>query len=258
MLQHISSPPPSPPQQAMAQMIKPDQASSTTTTTTTTAAAATNTSNTFLTYINPILGLKIQYPSNWLIKEHPYNPAGNSTIVTFFSSSKSASATGNISGVSGMFVPYIDIFVFDSKNMPLNELINGTINNIAKVNLNESKPITLNNGNNPAYMLVYTVAIGGDELFKKMQVWTINDGKVYVITYNSQAASYFNYLPTVQKIIHSIQITTTTTDHRTELNGSSPSLSSSSITKNQQQQQSNATNGETSSGNIVSGIPGLP
>jgi hypothetical protein len=254
MLQYISPPPP-PPQQAMAQMIKPGQ-TSTTMTTTTAAAAAANRSNTFLTYVNPILGLKIQYPYNWLIKEHPYNPAGNSTIVTFFSSSKSASATGNISGVSGMFVPYMDIFVFDSKNMPLNELINGTINNIAKVNLNESKPITLNNGNNPAYMLVYTVAIGGDELFKKMQVWTINDGKVYVITYNSQAASYFNYLPTVQKIIHSIEITTT--NQRTELNGSSSS--SSSITKNQQQQQqSNATNGEeTSSGNIVSGIPGLP
>ena len=257
MLQYISPPPPPPPQQAMAQMIKPGQTSTTTTTTTAAAAAAANRSNTFLTYVNPILGLKIQYPSNWLIKEHPYNPAGNSTIVTFFSSSKSASATGNISGVSGMFVPYMDIFVFDSKNMPLNELINGTINNIAKVNLNESKPITLNNGNNPAYMLVYTVAIGGDELFKKMQVWTINDGKVYVITYNSQAASYFNYLPTVQKIIHSIEITTT--NQRTELNGSSSS-SSSSITKNQQQQQqqSNATNGETSSGNIVSGIPGLP
>ena len=154
MLQYISPPPP-PPQQAMAQMIKPGQ-TSTTMTTTTAAAAAANRSNTFLTYVNPILGLKIQYPSNWLIKEHPYNPAGNSTIVTFFSSSKSSSATGNISGISGAFVPYVDIFVFDSKNMPLNELINGTINNIAKVNLNESKPITLNNGNNPAYMLVAT------------------------------------------------------------------------------------------------------
>jgi PsbP-like protein len=250
MLQHIPIPPPSQQQQqqAMAQMIKPGQALTTTTTT-------TNRSNTFLTYVNPILGLRIQYPSNWVIREHPYNPAGNSTIVTFFSTSKSASATGNISGVSGMFVPYMDIFVFDSKNMPLGELINGTINNIAKVNLNESKPITLNNGNNPAYMLVYTVAIGGDELFKKMQVWTINDNKVYVITYNSQAASYFNYLPTVQKMIHSIEITTT--NHRTELNGSS----SSSITKNQQQQQQqqpNAPTGETSSGNTETGIPGLP
>jgi hypothetical protein len=250
MLQHIPIPPPSQQQQqqqqqAMAQMIKPGQALTTTTTT-------TNRSNTFLTYVNPILGLRIQYPSNWVIREHPYNPAGNSTIVTFFSTSKSASATGNISGVSGMFVPYMDIFVFDSKNMPLGELINGTINNIAKVNLNESKPITLNNGKNPAYMLVYTVAIGGDELFKKMQVWTINDDKVYVITYNSQAASYFNYLPIVQKMIHSIEITTTT-NHRTELNGSS----SSSITKNQQQQP-NAPTGETSSGNTETGIPGLP
>jgi hypothetical protein len=48
-------------------------------------------------------------------------------IVGFYSPSKTASALGNISGVSGHFVPYSDIFVFDSKNMTLDKIIEGRI-----------------------------------------------------------------------------------------------------------------------------------
>jgi hypothetical protein len=200
--------------------------------------------STFLTYTNPILGLKIQYPSNWLKMERPYNLTGNSTIVSFFSPLENASSTGKISGVSGAFVPYVDIFVFDSKNMSLNELINATINNFANANLTQSNRITIN-GNNPAYMLFYNVAIGGDE-FKKLQVWTINGGKVYVITYNSQSALYSNYLPIIQKMIKSLEITSLGTQ-----------LKNSSTTKNQE--SSNTPTGEaTSSGNTVTGIPGVP
>lgn len=199
----------------------------------------------FLTYSNPILGLKIQYPSNWLIRERPYNPAGNSTVVSFFSPfANSLLPTGNISGVSGAFVPYVDIFVFDSKNMSLNELINGTINNFGNANLTQSNRIKINS-NNPAYLLAYNVAIGGDE-FKKLEVWTINGGKVYIITYNSQSALYSNYLPIIQKMFNSLEITS----HATE---------SKNLSTTKKQESSNTTTGEsTSSGNTATGIPGLP
>jgi hypothetical protein len=165
-----------------------------------------NTTPGFLTYENPSLGITMKYPSDWLKREYPFNPAtNNNTLITFFSPSPSASALGNVSGVSGTFVPYVDIFVFSSKNMSIDEIVNGAINGFANSNLNESKSIVLKD-NNPAHVLVYTVRIAGDELFKRMQVWTIRDYKVYVITFTAEEALYSEYLPKVQRMINSLEI----------------------------------------------------
>jgi hypothetical protein len=162
--------------------------------------AATATSN-FLTYINPILGIQIQYPSNWSVTENSYNPqAENNAIVGFFAQSKTSSELGNISGVSGSFVPYLDIYVFDSKNMSFDKIIDGTLNkfrNNENFVINESKPYTVKD-NHPAHMLVYDAIVGGDEFFKKMQV--------YSMSFTSQHALFSNYLPLVQKMVSSFEI----------------------------------------------------
>jgi hypothetical protein len=176
------------------------------------ASKVQNNVTNFLTYDNPILGLRINYPSNWLIREYSYNPAANNTVVGFFSPSKTASALGNVSGVSGSFVPYVDIFVLAPKNMSLDQMVKQTINNFltsTSFALNESKPITLT-GNQPAHMLVYTVTGAQGEFFKKMQVWTRVGGKAYVITFTSEAALYPTYLLTVQQMINSFEIRKTT------------------------------------------------
>jgi len=164
--------------------------------------------NTFVTYKHPIAGIKIQYPKNWSVTEYNYNPTGNNTIVGFYSPSKSASQLGNISGVSGHFVPYMDIYNFNSQNRSLNEIINERLNRIRsnpEFILNESKPFTLT-GNLSGYNLVYTAKAGGNELFKKFQVYTELKNKVYLITFTSQEALFPNYLPTVKKIINSLII----------------------------------------------------
>ena len=168
----------------------------------------TTEANTFITYKHPIAGIKIQYPKNWSVTEYNYNPTGNNTIVGFYSPSKTASQLGNISGVSGHFVPYVDIYNFNSQNKSLNEIINERLNRIrnnTEFILNESKPITLT-GNLSAYALVYTAKAGGNELFKKFQVYTELKNKVYLITFTSQEGLFSNYLPTVKKIINSLVI----------------------------------------------------
>ena len=173
-------------------------------------ASNTNASNSnFLTYNNPILGIQIQYPSNWSVTETSYNPdaAANNTIVIISSTSKTASELGNISGVSGSFVPYMDIYVFDSKNIPFDKIIDGTINkfqNNENFAIHESKPITLK-GNQQGHMLVYDATVAGDEFFRKLQVFTIFDSKVYALTFTSQAASFPNYLSLVQKMVNSFE-----------------------------------------------------
>lgn len=168
----------------------------------------TTTSN-FLTYNNPILGIQIQYPSDWSVIENSYNPeAENNTIVGFFAQSKTSSELGNISGVSGSFVPYLDIYVFDSKKMSFDKIIDATVNkfrNNENFVINESKTSTVK-GNHPAHMLVYDAIVGGDEFFRKMQVYSTFGSKIYVLSFTSQQASFSNYLPLVQKMVSSFEI----------------------------------------------------
>lgn len=170
---------------------------------------ATNiTSFDFLTYEHPILGIKMKYPHDWTLRQYEYNPSANSTLAGFYSPSKTASELGNISGVSGHFVPYSDIFTFDSKNLTLDRIMSERLKrlqNDTHFTGIESKPFTLNNGQ-PAWSLIYRTTAGGDELFKKIQVYTVYSNKVFLISFTSQDASFPSYQPTIQKMIKSFDV----------------------------------------------------
>jgi hypothetical protein len=176
---------------------------------------ANNTSSNYLTYDNPLLGIRMQYPANWSVQEYAYNnSAAYNVVAGFYSPSKTGSQLGNMSGISGNFIPYLDILVFASNGMSLNDVVQERINNFLNnsnfvIDSNESKPFTLK-GNHPAYRLVYTVTVGGDEFFRKRQAWTIFDDKVYVITFTSQQALFSNYMPVVDKMTNSFEIQTKT------------------------------------------------
>jgi hypothetical protein len=162
----------------------------------------------FLTYEHPILGTTIQYPHDWKVRQYEYDPSENNTLVGFYSPSKTASELGNISGVSGHFIPYSDIFVFDSNNLTLDEIMTGRLNrlqNDTHFTGIESKPFTLNNGQ-PAWSIIYRSTAGGDELFKKIQVYTVYSNKVFLISFTSQDASFPSYQPIIQKMIKSLDV----------------------------------------------------
>jgi hypothetical protein len=165
-------------------------------------------SKNYLLYENPTFGIKIKYPDNWSLRTYSYNLALNNTVAGFYSPSKTASELGNVSGVSGHFVPYVDIFVFSSKNMSLDEIIDSRIDRIQNSTyflISESKPFTLK-GNQSAYILTYSINSGKDELFKKMQVYTIYSNKVYLITFTSQEALFPEYRPTIQEMVNSFEL----------------------------------------------------
>jgi len=167
-----------------------------------------------LTYNDPVLGISIQYPSDWSSRQYAYIPSANNTLVGFYSPSKTASELGNISGVSGNFVPYLDIFVFPSKNVSLDEIVKGRINKINSSSnfvINESKPISLK-GNQPAYIIVYNSMAQGEH-FKKMQVYTSLRDNIYLLTFTSQDALFSNYLQSIWKMINSFEITNSTAIH---------------------------------------------
>jgi hypothetical protein len=170
---------------------------------------ATTTNASILEYINPVFGFRLQYPSNWTAIESEYNLAANNTVVGFFAQSKTASELGNISGVSGSFVPYLDIYTFDSKNMSLSKIVNSTINNLSPPEnfvIYDSKPEVLG-GNLNSHVLLYDTIIGDGEHFRKLQAFTILDGNVFVITYTAQQALFPNYLLAVHKMVESFEQT---------------------------------------------------
>lgn len=162
-----------------------------------------------LNFSNPIFGIKIKYPDTWSPRVYPYNHQGNNTVVGFYSPSKTASQLGNISGVSGQFVPYLDIFVFNSKNLSLEKIIDGRMKRIQNTTdvVIESKPFTL--GNHEAHKLIYSTITGGDEFFKKMQIYTIYNNKVYLITFTAQETLFSNYIPLVENMIDTFEISDT-------------------------------------------------
>lgn len=168
---------------------------------------ATTTNASILEYINPAFGFRLQYPSNWTAMESEYNPAANNTVVGFFAQSKTASELGNISGVSGSFVPYLDIYVFDSKNMSLSKIVNSTITNLSPPEnfvVYDSKPETIG-GNLSGHVLLYDTIVGDGEHFRKLQAFTILDGNVFLFTYTAQQALFSNYLLSVHKMIESFK-----------------------------------------------------
>jgi PsbP-like protein len=173
-------------------------------------ASSTNTiaSKTYLLYENPTFGIKIKYPDNWSLRTYSYNLALNNTVAGFYSPSKKASELGNVSGVSGHFVPYLDIFVFSSKNMSLDKIIDSRIDRIQNSTyflISESKPFTLK-GNQSAYTITYSINSGKDEIFKKMQIYTIYGNKVYLITFTSQEALFAQYRSTIQEMVNSFEL----------------------------------------------------
>ena len=212
---------------------------------------SSSTISSFLTYQNPLLGLKIQYPSNWQIIERPYNATGNSTIASFISPPQAAPATASPSGVlQDRFLPYMDIFVFDSKDMPLDQLINGSINHssLSNATISESKPITLKT-NNPAHLVAYSIVIANRYLFDRTQLWMKSGSKAVVISYTSEPKTYLTYLPTMQKMIQSLEIAGPPSS---ELNNPNTIMNP---------QHANASSGappSASLGNATTGIPGLP
>jgi hypothetical protein len=60
-------------------------------------------------------------------------------------------------------------------------------------------------GGKPAYKITYTATYDGDDL-KFTQIWTINHGKEYIITYKAVPKNFDTYASTAQQMIDSFRI----------------------------------------------------
>ncbi|MGA8084958.1 MAG: PsbP-related protein [Candidatus Nitrosopolaris sp.] len=161
-------------------------------------AANTTTSRTtnanFQTYSNAAFGIKMNYPSNWL-KLDLSRSNSSVPVVAFKSTGKSAGVlflSGNV----------------NYRNVTLATIVTTRENQVTHsgniLHLVSSTPATF--AGKPAHKIVYTT-IAPQGKFEAMQLISLVGKKGYFITYVVPQANYTTYLPTIQTIIDSAEIT---------------------------------------------------
>jgi hypothetical protein len=166
------------------------------------AVGQTMISKNFLTYESPVYGFEIQYPSDWEKIEFSgdVEEGHRKIIVNFVSPSEGASDTfreyfiiesGNVESRATLPVQYsINSYITSLKSLPNFKLIESNIFSFA---------------DSPAQKLVYSYSNPEVGVTKTMDLLIIKNEKLYLLSFNSDELKYNNYLPTIQKMIDSLQ-----------------------------------------------------
>ena len=181
--------------------------------------------NRFKTYENPTYGINIQYTSNWRVDEGDvYSDDYIIDIVSFIAP---------VTSDSEAYSPSLSLSI-DTQPPNLNENLNEYLTRITNdygdtledFEVIESDTNSILAGK-PAYKLV-SIDVEDDIDYKSLEIGTIIGDEVYYITYDAEEEQYSNYLPTVQKMINSLEInpssnrldtdTSTTTQDLDEIN----------------------------------------
>ncbi|MBE9218707.1 serine/threonine-protein kinase [Dolichospermum flos-aquae] len=137
-------------------------------------------------------GIEIKYPQDWKAEKQEYSPLTGGTIAKIFPN------TFSLNLEVGLFIRIEDI----QKSQTLSEYNQAAIEQIKKSVKNvqileqQSKKID----NREGYQIVYT---GEDQInnfrFKAMEVWTISNSKVYILTYRAEEKLYDEFLQYVEQ-----------------------------------------------------------
>jgi hypothetical protein len=146
----------------------------------------------FVTCELPAYGVRISYPSNWAKIEQGLK---GKTFVMFKSPKEDP---------SDIISDSVGIALFDIPKVELDQFMNGVMNNLKMKNPDlsviESTPTKL--AGKDAHKVVYYLR--GK---KHMTIITRKENKAYQVMYVAEPAKYDTYLPIVQKMIDSFEIT---------------------------------------------------
>lgn len=159
-----------------------------------TAVTSRETNTNFRTYSNSVLGIKMQYPSNWL-KLNLSRSSSPVPVVAFMHPAGKPVAALFLSGN------------VNNGNITLAAIVNVRENQLKlagnNLHLVTSTPATL--AGNPAHKIVYTMTAPKGK-FQAMQLISLVGKKAYFITYVVPAANYTTYLPAIETILNSTKI----------------------------------------------------
>jgi hypothetical protein len=197
----------------------------------------------FLTYTNATYGVTIQYPSNWTVDntEFPGDPL--TQIVGFFAPFESRiDAYAErlwIAQEQQSFSEDFDLAQYAE------QIVSNYNSTLTDFNLDEIDTQTARLGNNdsPAYRIVYTERLQPDNIdLKTLEIGTVIEDKVYIITYHAETARYEQYLPIIEEMINSIELSDSAAvvsdaPTETDLDGGTDS----NVTTQQQDQEGDTT-----------------
>ena len=142
-----------------------------------------------LVYDNPNLGFTLEYPSDWIKEESLSFISPRLSISDEAPESIAVTTEPNLSNLT--LEEYsdssIDILESQFSNYTLIESSNSTLSGY------------------PAHHIVYTYSLENVDL-KNLQIWTIADDMVYVLTYGGTTKEFDNSLPVIQNMIDSFEI----------------------------------------------------
>lgn len=152
------------------------------------------------TYLDPSAKVKIKYYPTWHLEDIHNLVTGENVL---FSSPQQNSADNYRENVS------IRVENLTNSQTSLADYTKSAIAEIGKyykeAKVVESSSILLSK--KPANLVVYT---GKDEngiQIKNLEVWTIDRGKAYILTYKAEPTHYYTFLQTVMTMINSFELT---------------------------------------------------
>jgi hypothetical protein len=160
-------------------------------------ALAQPASSSFLTYENPVYGIKMQYPADWTVSTTGLQ--SYSGIVGFYSPLQ------NLTDVLPAQVS-LSIMTY-SQNVSLDEYTNMTLTELEQQGLevNESDAFTL--AGNSGHRIIFSPPPQTTPIiFSVMQVWTTIDDRIYLLSYNAEGSEFQNNLPVVEQMLNSLQV----------------------------------------------------
>jgi eukaryotic-like serine/threonine-protein kinase len=148
-------------------------------------------------YDNSTYGIKLQYPYNWIKEENGTRQDTQTDVVTFSPPAINSNASLDIS---------IDD-ISDEKGIALSQYANDSISAMKQSGF-KLLALTTNNvlSGLPAYKSIYTYA-DQNTVFKGMEIGAIKGNKAYILTYEAGMNEYDKYLPIIQGLANSFQIT---------------------------------------------------
>ena len=147
-------------------------------------------------YENQSHGFQIDYPQGWLKQNRDDFFA---TGVIFFSP---------LVNDADLFKEKVSVLVENlSSDLSLSAYTEQSLAEIRQLsdpNVGEAQKITL--GTNDGRQITYRGEENGRPV-QRMQVWSVNGGRAYVLTYTATPENYDSYLPTIEKMIESFETT---------------------------------------------------
>jgi protein-disulfide isomerase len=147
----------------------------------------------FSTYESKDSNLKIDYPSDWILSEN------SSNSIEFRPQTTISQSGGELVKMSVISLP--------SKSITMQSIVAETLKNKSK-NLDnfqlQDTNIVPNLQNIPMHKLVYSYTNSNKEPIMQLDFGMINNNQLYLVSFISNPSVYYNYIPTVDKMIGSL------------------------------------------------------